>query len=235
MSSERFEYYSKKYRSIQRSGIQGWGNSLIDRLIEKKVRRQFGMRILEIGASSGEHLLYVSKAPLWKEYIALDINPGISNPYLYNEITGNESSNFPNVKFVTGNAEEMPFDDDSFDLVLATCLLAHVREPENVLREIRRVVRSGGQVVIGFPTDPGILNRLVKGIITYPKMRRLGVSNPRLEYAREHINGVGNLIELAKFWFAKDQIKFQYYPFYFKSWNANLAIIINCKVEKQEY
>ena len=59
MSSERFEYYSKNYRSIQRSGIQGLGNSLIDRLIEKKVRRQFGMRILEIGASSGEHLLYV--------------------------------------------------------------------------------------------------------------------------------------------------------------------------------
>jgi ubiquinone/menaquinone biosynthesis C-methylase UbiE len=234
MSSERFEYYAKKYSGIQRSGIQGWGNSLIDRLIEKKVRRQFGMRILEVGASSGEHLLYVSKEPFWEEYIALDINPGISNPDLYSEVVGNRSSNFPSVKFVAGNAEEMPFDDDTFDLVVSTCLLAHVKEPEKVLSEIRRVVRGGGQVVIGLPTDPGILNRLVKVIITYPKMRRHGVSNPRLEYAREHINGVGNLIEMAKFLFMEDQVKFRYYPFFVRSWNANLAVVLICRVEKQK-
>jgi len=135
---------------------------------------------------------------------------------------------------VTGNAEEMPFDDDTFDLVVSTCLLAHVKEPEKVLSEIRRVVRGGGQIVIGLPTDPGILNRLVKVIITYPKMRRHGVSNPRLEYAREHINGVGNLIEMAKFLLMEDQLKFRYYPFFVRSWNANLAVVLICRVEKQK-
>lgn len=117
---------------------------------------------------------------------------------------------------------------------MSTCLLAHVKEPERVLSEIRRVVRGGGQVVIGLPADPGILNRLVKILITYPKMRRHGISNPRLEYAREHINGVGNLIEMAKFCFKQDKVKFCYYPFFVRSWNANVAVVLNCRVEKQK-
>jgi ubiquinone/menaquinone biosynthesis C-methylase UbiE len=232
MSDARFEYYSNKYRDIQRSGIQGWGNSLIDRLIEKQVQRSEGMRILELGASSGEHLRYVALKPHWEEYIGLDIAPGISNPDLYSQIVRSESPIFPNVRFVAGNAEKMPFDDNTFDLIVSTCLLAHVHEPEKVLKEIRRVIRTGGQVVIGLPTDPGILNRLIKLIITYPRMRKLGIQNPRLEYAREHINGVGNLIELVKFGFAGNRIGLRYFPFVLRSWNLNLAVIVNCRIKK---
>ena len=59
MHNPNTDYYSNSYTVIQRTGFQGWGNSLIDRLIERKVNRKEGMRILELGASSGEHLKFV--------------------------------------------------------------------------------------------------------------------------------------------------------------------------------
>jgi len=232
MNVNRDYYYSNSYKSLQRAGIQGWGNSLIDRLIEGRVARFEGMKILELGASSGEHLRFVSLEPRWDKYVGLDISPGISDPQLFESLIAKDSPKLPNITFTKSSAENIPFDDDSFDLVVSTCLLAHVKDPERVLSEARRVVKNSGQIVIGLPTDPGILNRCVKTLITYPKMRHLGIENPRLEYAREHINGVGNLLELIKFQFSKDSLRFHYFPFFFRSWNFNLAVVVNCNVAK---
>lgn len=234
MSISRDDYYGKIYKKLQRTGVQCWGNSLIDRLIESRVERFEDMKILELGASSGEHLRYVDKEPKWHSYIGLDINPGISDPELYANLMNNESSsNLPNITFVKGSAENLPFEDNSFDLIIATCLLAHVRDAEKVLQEARRVVKDNGQITIGLPTDPGILNRLIKKIFTYPKMKRLGILNPKLEYAREHINAVGNLVELIKFNFSDDLLELRFFPFIVRSWNLNLVVIMNCKVRKK--
>lgn len=227
MNNNRDDYYSNSYKNLQRRGLQGWGNSLIDRLIEGRVNRFEGMTILELGASSGEHLRFVSPRPMWSSYVGLDISPGVSDPELFESLTRVESPRLPNVRFVKGSAEELPFADESFDLIISTCLLAHVRDPERVLIEIKRVIKESGQVVIGLPTDPGILNRLVKRIITYPKMNRMGINNPRLEYAREHINGIGNLLELIQFQFANESLKLKYFPFKLKSWNLNLAVVVD--------
>jgi hypothetical protein len=97
---------------------------------------------------------------------------------------------------------------------------------------MRRVVTVGGQIVIGLPTDPGIINRLVKLLITYPKMKRTGVLNPRLTYAREHINPIGNLIALIKNAFSSDEVKLHFFPLRLQSWNFNLVVIVNCSIRK---
>lgn len=232
MNEKRQEFYANSYKQLQRSGIQGWGTSYFDRLIEKQVKRFDGMKILEVGAASGEHLRYVSLEPSWDSYVCIDICPGISDKTLFEQLSRKESPILPNVSFVSGNVEKMPFSDESFDLVVSTCLLAHVRDPESVLLEIRRVAKRNGQIVIGLPTDPGILNRLVKTIITYPKMKRLEIENPKLEYAREHINGINNLLELIKFCYGKDQLHLKYFPFAFRSWNLNLAVVADCRIDK---
>lgn len=232
MNSNQDDYYSKTYKKLQRSGLQGWGNSLIDKLIEKRVNRFEGMKILELGASSGEHLLFVSSEPTWESYTCLDVRPGVSDPLLFQSLSRTENPLLRNVSFVQGNVEKLPFENESFDLIVSTCLLAHVRDPDLVLKEIRRVVKKGGQVVIGLPADPGILNRAVKQLVTYPKMRRIGIREPKLEYAREHINGIGNLIELIKYQFAQDYLNLSYYPFRVRSWNLNLAIVVECKLNR---
>ena len=52
------------------------------------------------------------------------------------------------VDFRAGNASEMPFTDNSFDLLVCRAAFKNFSEPEKVLREMRRVLRPGGTGVI---------------------------------------------------------------------------------------
>ena len=46
--------------------------------------------------------------------------------------------------FFTANAEDLPFDDNSFDAIWTITVLEHVPNPEKALREIRRVLKPDG-------------------------------------------------------------------------------------------
>jgi demethylmenaquinone methyltransferase/2-methoxy-6-polyprenyl-1,4-benzoquinol methylase len=50
------------------------------------------------------------------------------------------------VRFVDGRAEELPFEDGSFDALTFTYLLRYVDDPAATLRELARVVRPGGTI-----------------------------------------------------------------------------------------
>ena len=50
------------------------------------------------------------------------------------------------VRLVEGNAERLPFEDESFDALTFTYLLRYVDDPAATLRELARVVRPGGTI-----------------------------------------------------------------------------------------
>lgn len=52
------------------------------------------------------------------------------------------------VQFVRAAAEALPFADGVFDTVTATCVFCSVQDPVRGLAEVRRVVRSGGKVLL---------------------------------------------------------------------------------------
>jgi SAM-dependent methyltransferase len=56
---------------------------------------------------------------------------------------------YPNTD-VVADAEALPFADESFDGVVACNLLEHVNVPANVIREMRRVCKVGGQIYADF-------------------------------------------------------------------------------------
>ncbi len=58
-----------------------------------------------------------------------------------------------NINFVTGDAEHLPFADNSFDFVFSRYLLMHVPDPIAILKEMKRVCRPGGIV---FAQEPDI-------------------------------------------------------------------------------
>ena len=51
-----------------------------------------------------------------------------------------------------GDVRDMPFEDDAFDLVLATDILEHVEQDDVAAREIRRVLAPDGRVLVTVPT-----------------------------------------------------------------------------------
>src|SRR6187431_580041 len=61
------------------------------------------------------------------------------------------------VKLVEGSADELPFDDASFDHLTFTYLLRYVDDPAATLAELARVVRPGGRIAsleFGVPEPP---------------------------------------------------------------------------------
>jgi SAM-dependent methyltransferase len=85
------------------------------------------LRVLDIGCGGKPYLPVV--APYARSYCGIDSAPG------------------PAVDAVVA-AEELPFDDGSFDLVLCTQVLEHVQDPRQALAEIRRVLAPGGAALV---------------------------------------------------------------------------------------
>ena len=49
---------------------------------------------------------------------------------------------------VVGDAHKLPFDDDEFDVILCTEVLEHLHSPHIAEREMRRVLKSGGKLIL---------------------------------------------------------------------------------------
>lgn len=54
----------------------------------------------------------------------------------------------PGVDAVVGDAEALPFADDEFDAVTARHMLYHLPDPNQALRELRRIIHPGGRVAV---------------------------------------------------------------------------------------
>jgi SAM-dependent methyltransferase len=82
----------------------------------------------------------------------------------------------PVMPVVRGVGEHLPFAGESFDLIVCLWVLEHLERPEDVLREVRRVLRPGGHFVFLTPNLRNpllLLNRLAKGL---PRVQRRVVS-----------------------------------------------------------
>lgn len=53
----------------------------------------------------------------------------------------------PQARVLRAAAEELPFEDDSFDAVVSTLVLCTVEDQPRALRELRRVLRPGGRLL----------------------------------------------------------------------------------------
>lgn len=71
-------------------------------------------------------------------------------------------SRFPALEFVQCS-EELPFDDDSFDVVWAGEVIEHVQDGLGLMAEIHRVLRRRGRLLVSTP-DHGALRRLHLGL-----------------------------------------------------------------------
>ena len=213
------EFYEESYSQyLFGASFQARGISYFEKSLETKTDLNLVLnKQLELGSGNGEHLPYVKIFPK-KEYICLDLKKPVTRKYL--KLSHPDLQKV--VKFIQGNAESLPFKSNYFEKVTSTCLLHHVLDPLAVLLEARRVTKEEGEIIFIIPTDPGILNQLVKKIISYKRMRKFTHYEPALILALDHINHVGGILEIVKYVFQNDTLKIDYLPFKFRSWNFNL-------------
>jgi ubiquinone/menaquinone biosynthesis C-methylase UbiE len=108
-------------------------------------------RVLDSGAGTGA--LALALGPLVARVVALDVVPEL----LALGRLAAEEAKLANVVFIEGDATNLPFERDSFDLAACHRTLHHVARPELVISELVRVTRIGGRVLVIdqiAPVDP---------------------------------------------------------------------------------
>ena len=98
-------------------------------------------RVLEIGIGTGLNLEYYEKARI-EQIVGLD--PGLEMHPRARERSRRAGLD---VELVGLSAERLPFGDQSFDTVLVTYALCTIAEPVAALKEMRRVLKPGGQLI----------------------------------------------------------------------------------------
>jgi len=109
--------------------------------------RSFG-DALEIGSGTGYFSLNLVQLGVIERLTATDISPGM----LERLAATAEALGLEGVTTVTTEAEVLPFEDESFDLVLGHAVLHHIPDLDKAFAEFRRVLRPGG--TIAFAGEP---------------------------------------------------------------------------------
>jgi phosphatidylethanolamine/phosphatidyl-N-methylethanolamine N-methyltransferase len=99
-----------------------------------------GKRILEVGVGTGLGFPYY---PAGAEIVAIDFS---QNMLKRARARANRDKIRVDLKLM--DVEEMTFGDNSFDAVVASLVFCAVPNPNRGLEEVKRVVRSGGQVLL---------------------------------------------------------------------------------------
>jgi ubiquinone/menaquinone biosynthesis C-methylase UbiE len=67
------------------------------------------------------------------------------------DITKEHFQNIKGATFVSGDAVKMPFKDKSFDFVFCSSLIEHIKNPDSLIKEIKRVLTDRGMCYLSFP------------------------------------------------------------------------------------
>lgn len=114
------------------------GNAALWRIATvKAIDPQPGERVLDIAAGTGTSAASIAKSGA--EVVALDFSAGMIEQ---------GRKRHPELTFVEGDAESLPFPPQSFDAVTISFGLRNVNNPQLAIGEMYRVLKPGGRVVI---------------------------------------------------------------------------------------
>jgi phosphatidylethanolamine/phosphatidyl-N-methylethanolamine N-methyltransferase len=208
------DWYERHYSSVSVSGKTSVAHKVMHNFIERNLDRNFYEKVLDVGGGKAEHFDFIKHG--FNSYTIIDIRD-VLNSFSYPE----------KVFFVHGDAEKMPFDNASFDRIIVTCLLHHVANPLNVLRELKRIIKPNGEISIMVPHDPGIFYRTSQTLTTFRSAAKRGLlQEARIVHSLEHRNNFWSLDQLIKSEFCSPMVlKKRSFPFGRMFWQANLMSV----------
>jgi ubiquinone/menaquinone biosynthesis C-methylase UbiE len=143
-----------------------WDDRILPRLLDFSMRQErlsayrgrwvprARGRVLEIGVGSGLNLPFYGPEAL--EVIGLDASPRLLE--MARAAVPRERAD--RIELIEGSAESIPIEDRSVDTVLTTWTLCSIADVDTALREMRRVLKPGGELLFvehGRSPDAGVV------------------------------------------------------------------------------
>ncbi|MFC5184308.1 demethylmenaquinone methyltransferase [Actinomadura harenae] len=133
--------------TLMTGGMERWWR----REVVRAVAARPGERVLDLAAGTGTSS--VPFADAGAETVACDFSLGMLR------VGRQRQAGVGNLAFVAGDALRLPFEDGSFDVVTISFGLRNVQDTEAALREMRRVAKPGGRLLVCEVSHPP--NRLL--------------------------------------------------------------------------
>jgi ubiquinone/menaquinone biosynthesis C-methylase UbiE len=101
--------------------------------------------VLDLGSGAGTDALIAAQMVGQQGHVTgIDMTPEI----LVKAVTAAQAMGAANVEFVEAEAERLPFDDESFDVVISNGVIDLIPDKGAVFAELYRVLRPGGRMQV---------------------------------------------------------------------------------------
>lgn len=123
-----------------------------------------GLKVLEIGCGNGWGAKLIKKYFNPSEIQATDLDPKMIN-------IAKKKNKDSKVTFSVADATKLPFKDNSFDAIFDFGIIHHIPDWKICLRELKRVLRPGGQLLIedlSIETFETPFGKLMKNVLAHP-------------------------------------------------------------------
>jgi len=152
---------------------------IVGELLAEAVDQRAGERVLDVAAGNGNATLAAARRfadVTSTDYVAALLDKGAKRA----------AAEDLKVKFQVADAEDLPFDDGSFDVVLSTFGAMFNPEHTRPAREMLRVVRFGGRIGLANWTPEGFIGQLFRIVGAYLPPPA-GLKSPALWGTEPHI------------------------------------------------
>jgi SAM-dependent methyltransferase len=113
-------------------------------------------RVLEVGCGTGAISRRLATVPGVGEVVGVDPSTGLLDR------ARSLAADMPRVSFREADGRALPFEDETFDVVVTHTVVSHVPEPERLVAEVARVLRRGGSAAF-FDGDYSTMSVAVAG------------------------------------------------------------------------
>jgi ubiquinone/menaquinone biosynthesis C-methylase UbiE len=115
-------------------------------ILRKELQGVHEKRVLELATGSGSAVNFL---PNDNQYTGTDISPGL----LKKSVKSFRNADYKNSEFYVTSADDLPFDDNLFDIVLCILSLNFFSDIKKVLQEVKRVVAPAGIFICSVPVS----------------------------------------------------------------------------------
>lgn len=144
LSIQEFTKAAQRYDSAH-AGIYEMCKEDYPPILEELRKIQFD-KLLDAGCGTAPMLSLLTEEYPGKSFVGLDLTPEM--------IRKAQEKNLPNTELVVGDCENLPFEAETFDVVINSQSFHHYPNPQDFFNSVYRVLKPGGCLILRDNTGP---------------------------------------------------------------------------------